>query len=102
MKTADQILRDALGILLDKGWVRGTLGREGGPRCAVGALREAGGFGWDRPTPFGENYEQYVLARLRLVEVIGYESIPSWNDKKTRTFADVEAAFREAMSFEAR
>lgn len=72
--------------LLDRdGWRQVAYGGNGGPRCAIGLLRDAGGC---FPGPSRED-------RLSIAAIVGEEpfGITCWNDAPERTIDDVRSAF---------
>jgi hypothetical protein len=61
------------------------MGRDGGPRCAVGALVEASGF----------NYTD-AIQPLKDIVCDGTPNVDAWNDTPGRTAAEVQIAMDAA------
>jgi hypothetical protein len=90
-----QTLRRAEDIILQRGWLQREYGRNGGPRCVIGAIREASltvamawsldpfNLGWDAGYCYGT--------------AVGAEQIERWQDRPERTVAEVREGFRLAV-----
>lgn len=85
--TEHDVLVAAKSYLLNHGWMQGDYGEDGGPRCALGALKSA------RDVLFGDDHP----ATKRLAAIVGDWCVCDWNDADDRTFDDVIAAFDEAI-----
>ncbi len=100
MKTSD-VLRKAGDVLRRRGWQNdGGWSSDGGALCAWAALCEAGG----RDAYGTEALEERGLVELvactpdqmRLYKRLGYNALPTWNDAKGRTAAEVMHAIDAA------
>lgn len=87
METND-VLNQAADYLQEHGWIQGGLGKPGGPRCAMGALKS-------------------VLGETSVIEFVAYPPyralrrhvggfVSDWNDAPERTADQVIATLRAA------
>ncbi len=90
LETWQQLLLDAARIVRVR-WRQGDYGNAGGPRCAVGALREAAAL-IDEQGLFSD---VYTCALLRFGDRLK-GTIPKWNDTPGRTAEEVATAMEEA------
>jgi hypothetical protein len=84
-----------------KKWIQGTYGRDGGPRCLLGAAR----------FPTAPSSKSLVLELLGaaceavapgVTSELGRPRIAPWNDHPNRTFEEVKAAAKLAAWLEER
>jgi hypothetical protein len=98
---AVDILEVALVVLRKNGWTQGSLRRNDGSVCALGALQTAAvgrtGPGLLGPPKALHRAKQAVIDVIYGYDTRGYGSIEQWNDTPGRTQRDVEAAFKEAI-----
>lgn len=109
--TAAEILRGGLAELRrplnrdGNGWAQGQFGRADQCKCAIGAIDAA----YDSAIERGGDYsvEAYRTACRALRIASGVEDLAGldgsvviyWNDRRGRTFPEVEAAFERAIEF---
>jgi hypothetical protein len=88
-----EVLVNARGILLDKGWIKGNYRNHDGACCLDGALLYGIDGGYHAP-------KEYWAAKELVMDVVAaqyqaegsynrYYHIPSWNDTRDRTLAQV-------------
>jgi hypothetical protein len=92
--TAHDVLVGTKGYLLNRGWKQGGYGRDGGPRCLVGAMASVSGLkapSKTRARPVAMRKAQRILE-----ETVG--TCASWfNDDDERTFEEVINALDDAI-----
>lgn len=94
----NEIRLKAADLLEKHGWVQGTWGRDGGPRCMLGACRVAAGV--NEANCGGDAEIRYGLAEIAAlfsVEKATNGTVHSpvlWNDDPDRTAEEVIAALR--------
>jgi hypothetical protein len=93
---AGRILLGAAAIVRER-WRQGDYGRDGGPRCLVGAIAEAGEFHG------GGLYDKFAVVERspiykRLVDSLGIlgSTVVNWNDQEGRTAEEVAEALERA------
>lgn len=90
-----QTLRGAEDIIVRRGWLQAGFGSDTGPRCVVGAIREASwaiAVAWslDQDALSWDAGYCYGIA-------VGIDSIELWQDRKERTIEEVREGFRLAV-----
>ncbi len=92
-KTAATVLRDAVEVLRERGWIQGRFRDEQGRCCAVGAMRVADGAADNEMLS-----DEGAIARLTVIEMLGTDGVTDWSDAEGRTQAEVEAALFAAAA----
>lgn len=97
-----QLLREALAVLKEGGWVQGSYRTEDGRHCAVGAIeRVLDNSTNDGVVPWDVNLYNRAV---ELLDEVAREKDPdradtiSFNDTPGRTFAEVADAFKTAIA----
>lgn len=103
MSVTAEVLERALELLREEGWIQNNSGRKGEGFCSGGAINAAvreilaEQYGSDKAHIESQ-------ARAALLKIIHkpytHRSVAYWNDKSTRTFNEVEQAFKEAINQE--
>lgn len=89
------IIKRAVEILNDKGWIQGSYGGDKIGYCLIGALHTAA-YGMDSDLYY-ETYSK-VARFLTIDNNVTEQSLPRWNDTEGRTKEEVIAALEGACA----